>query len=94
MGKLLSLRSYGRAISRSDGPTFRFQWSEDSETVTWDAGKDVRTLEMNQLRQLGRGAWASATKSMARLMHGLTPTLKVGNIRDTLSNNARGYSFV
>ncbi|KAK3680383.1 hypothetical protein LTR37_021276 [Vermiconidia calcicola] len=30
MGELLSLRTYGRAISRSDGPSFRVQWSEDS----------------------------------------------------------------
>jgi hypothetical protein len=28
-GELLSLRSYGRAFSRSDGPSFRVNWSED-----------------------------------------------------------------
>jgi hypothetical protein len=34
MGELLSLRSYGRAFSRSDGSSFRVNWSDDSETVS------------------------------------------------------------
>jgi hypothetical protein len=33
VGELLSLRAYGRAVSRSDGPTFRVDWSDDSETL-------------------------------------------------------------
>ena len=38
MGELLSLRSYGRAVSRTDGPSFRVRWSQDGQTVTWDDG--------------------------------------------------------
>jgi hypothetical protein len=34
MSELLSLRSYGRAISRSDGPSFRVNWHEDDQVVS------------------------------------------------------------
>ena len=38
MGELLSLRSYGRAISRTDGPCFRVRWSGDRQMVSWPGG--------------------------------------------------------
>jgi hypothetical protein len=34
IGELLSLRSYGRALSRTDSPSFRVHWSDNSETVS------------------------------------------------------------
>jgi hypothetical protein len=49
MGELLSLRSYGRAFSRSDGPSFRVNWSEDSKTISWADEK----VSMDQFRELG-----------------------------------------
>jgi hypothetical protein len=49
MGKLLSLRSYGRAFSRSNGPSFRVNWSDDSETVSWNDSK----IMISQFRGLG-----------------------------------------
>ncbi len=90
MGELLSLRAYGRAISHSDGPCFRVQWSEDSETVAWEHGR----LEMDQLRRLGSTAVQSATTSMARLMYGLAPAIKLESVRDQISSQRQGYSFV
>ncbi|KIV98742.1 uncharacterized protein PV09_09494 [Verruconis gallopava] len=94
MGELLSLRSYGRAISRSDGPTFRVQWSDDSQTVCWDAGKDVGSLTMDQLRQFGRKSTNSASVSLTRLMYGWVPDIHLKGIRDMISNQKKGYSFV
>lgn len=90
LGELLSLRSYGRAISRSDGPSFRVQWSDDSEKVKWDGG----TLSMNRFRQLGHHAVQSATTLITRLMYGVRLTIRLDSIRDSISNVARGYSFV
>lgn len=57
MDELLSLHSYGRALSHSDGPSFRIDWSDDGETVVWGAGK----LNMGQSRELGHDAFQSAT---------------------------------
>ncbi|KAL8626151.1 hypothetical protein Q9189_008167, partial [Teloschistes chrysophthalmus] len=90
MGELLSLRSYGRAISRSDGPSFRVQWSNDSETVMWNGAK----LSMKHFRQLGHHAVQTATTLIARLMYGVRPTIRLGSIRDSISNVAQGYSFI
>lgn len=84
MGELLSLRSYGRAISRSDGPAFRVHWREDSEAVSWDAGKEVGKLTMDQLRQLGLKSVGDASASLTRLMYGWVPSVQLKDIRDTL----------
>lgn len=94
MGELISLRSYGRAISRSDGPTFRVNWSEDSQQVSWDTGKETGKLTMDQFRQLGCSTRANASTSLARLMYGWMPTIRLTGLRDTLSNQKKGYSFV
>ncbi len=90
MGELLSLRSYGRAFSRSDGPSFRVNWSEDSETVSWTGGK----LSMDQFRDLGARVYDSAAASMSRLMYGLESQLHLDDIQDRLSAHEYGYSFV
>jgi hypothetical protein len=94
MGELLSLRSYGQAIAHSDGPSFRVEWSEDSETVAWDTGKGIGHLTMQQLRQLGDDSVYSAKASMARLLYGLSPSFELNSVRDRLSNHDQGYSFV
>ncbi|PVH94161.1 hypothetical protein DM02DRAFT_200271 [Periconia macrospinosa] len=90
MGELLSLRNYGRAFSRSDGPSFRVDWSEDGHEVSWD---DF-CLSMAQFRQIGYSALESAASSCNRLMYGWQPRCDLEQIRDRLSNNAEGYSFV
>ena len=90
MGELLSLRSSGRAFSRSDGPSFRVDWSEDSEMIFLNEGK----LNMEQFRELGARIYDSAAASMSRLMYGLDPQLQLKNILDRFSNYEHGYSFV
>ena len=90
MGELLSLRSYGRAFSRSDGPSFRVNWSEDLETISWADGK----MSMDQFRELGARVYDSAVASMSRLMYGLEPQLQLKDIQDRFSAHEYGYSFV
>jgi hypothetical protein len=89
-GELLSLRTYGRAMRQSDGPSFRVHWTEDSETVCWDGG----SLSMSQFRSLGRSASSSARSLLDKLLCGLRPSIELGTLRDRLSEHAEGYSFI
>ncbi|KAG7412160.1 hypothetical protein Forpe1208_v009610 [Fusarium oxysporum f. sp. rapae] len=36
IGEFLSLLSYGNALRRSQGSSFRFHWSDDGEVLSWD----------------------------------------------------------
>ena len=90
MGELLSLRTYGRAVSRSDGPSFRVSWSEDSNTIVWDDGR----MHLNQFRELGLSALRETKASLDRLLYGLQPNIELDRVLDRLSNTAQGYSFV
>lgn len=90
MGELLSLRNYGRVISRSDGPSFRVTWSEDGQTIFWD---DFH-LSIAQFRQISRDAITSAASTCNQLMYGWCPTFDLKVIRDKLSDTTAGYSFV
>jgi len=89
-GELLSLRNFGRSLSRSDGPSFRVRWSSDAQTVSWDDGQ----LSMSQVRALSNTAFDSATSCMERLMYGLRPRSRLDDIRDCMSNQKQGYSFM
>jgi hypothetical protein len=90
MGELLSLRSYGRALSRTDGPSFRVNWSDNSETVSWDGG----SLCMADLKRMGRHVIQSTEASLCRLMYGTPIEIQLEKLRDRLSNQDQGYSFV
>jgi hypothetical protein len=89
-GELLSLRNFGRSLTRSDGPSFRVRWSSDAQTVSWDDGQ----LSMDQFRALSKTAFDSATLCMERLMYGLRPRMQLDHIRDCMSNQKQGYSFM
>lgn len=90
VGELLALRGYGRALSRSDGPTFRVRWSDNGESISWVDGR----LGMDDFRQLGRLVLEDATSTLDSLMYGLPRCRSLGSIRDDMSNNKAGYSFV
>ncbi|KAM6505403.1 hypothetical protein FSOLCH5_014622 [Fusarium solani] len=51
MGEFLSLLSYGNALRRSQGSTFRFHWSDDGEVFSWDGNQQ---LSMSNFRGLAR----------------------------------------
>jgi hypothetical protein len=90
LGELLSLRSYGRASSRSDGTSFRVHWSDDGQTVSWVDG----SLTMAQFRGIGRGALEHAISCCGRVMYRWSPSIDISTLKDVLSDISYGYSFV
>jgi hypothetical protein len=90
MNELLSLRDYGRVISRSDGPSFRVTWSEDSQIVSWDD----QHLSMSQFRQVGQDPLQATAAICSQLMYGWSPQIDLSQVHDDLSCNTAGYSFV
>ena len=90
MGELLSRRSYGRALSRTDGPSFRVRWSDDAQTIFWADGQ----LTMDGFRKLAHQALEKASRSCSSLMFNFQPSMALGHLRDNMSNYAAGHSFV
>jgi hypothetical protein len=90
IGEFISLRSYGRSLSRSDGPSFRVHWGRDGQEIAWDEHR----LSMSQFKDLSRSTLRSVVFSCNRLMYGWEPPCDLMNIIDKLSNTTSGYSFV
>jgi hypothetical protein len=90
MNELLSLRDYGRVISRSDGPSFRVTWSEDGQVVSWDNAQ----LSMAQFRQISHDTLLAASALCKQLMYGWSPLFDLSCIHDNLACTTAGYSFV
>jgi hypothetical protein len=90
MNELLSLRDYGRVISRSDGPSFRVTWSEDGQIISWDD----QHLSMSQFRQVGQDTLQAAAAICSQLMYGWSPQIDLSQVHDDLSCTTAGYSFV
>lgn len=92
MGEFLSLLSYGNALRRSQGSTFRFHWSDDGEVLSWDGNQQ---LSMSNFRGLAHEVLRSATSFCSRLMYDWEPEHgDLSQIRDRLSMTTPGYSFV
>jgi hypothetical protein len=64
MGELLSLRSYGRALSRTDGLSFRVNWNDNSKTVSWDSG----SLRIADLQRMGQHVIESTKASLGSMI--------------------------
>ncbi|KAJ6267416.1 hypothetical protein PSV08DRAFT_229224 [Bipolaris maydis] len=90
MNELLSLRDYGRVISRSDGPSFLVTWSEDGQVVSWDNAQ----LSMAQSRQISHDTLLAASLLCKQLMYGWSPLFDLSCIHDNLACTTAGYSFV
>ncbi|KAK7583216.1 hypothetical protein V3481_012509 [Fusarium oxysporum f. sp. vasinfectum] len=92
MGEFLSLLSYGNALRRSQGSTFRFHWSDDGEVLSWNGNQ---RLSMVDFRRLACKVLRSVTASCSRLMYDWEPThIDLSLIGDNLSTTTPGYSFV
>lgn len=89
-GELLALRGYGRVLSRSNGPTFRVRWSDDGQSISWVDGR----LSRDDFRRIGRQVLQDAASTLDSLMYGLPRRISLESIRDDMSNNKAGYSFV
>lgn len=91
MGELISLRSYGRSLSRSDGPSFRVLWSEDGQQVSWG---ESHQLSIADFKQISQDVLQSAAVICDRLMYNWRPNFDLKRVRDKLSNSTQAYSFV
>ena len=90
LGELLSLRTYGRAFSRTDGPSFRVRWSDDGQTVSWANGK----LCMSDFRSFAQRSIELARTLLDQMMYGLRPRFDMNSLHDEMSVVKHGYSFV
>lgn len=90
VGELLSLRAYGRTVSRTDGPTFRVEWSDDGSSVRWDGGE----LTMADFRGIGHQAANVVHQSIEGVLGTQAPNLDLTSLRDRMSEHKNGYSFV
>lgn len=90
LGELLSLRSYGRAFSRTDGPSFRVRWSDDGETISWADGK----LCLREFRSLAQRSMDSGNALLREMMYGIRPNFDLSRLHDDMSVTKQGYSFV
>lgn len=90
VGELLSLRAYGRVVSRTDGPTFRVDWSNDGSSVRWDGGE----LTMSHFRGIGHESLNLVHQSIRDLFGVRAPSLDLNSLQDRMSEHKNGYSFV
>lgn len=90
VSELLSLRAYGRVLARTDGSTFRVEWTDDGESVKWEDG----ILTMNQFRALGYRALNLVQETIGEFMGAFRPTINLSLLRDRISEHRHGYSFV
>jgi hypothetical protein len=89
-GELLSLRAYGRVVSRTDGPTFRVEWSHDGSSVRWDGGE----LSMANFRDIGHQATSLVRDCIEGVFGTGLPSLDLNVLHDRMSEHKNGYSFV
>jgi hypothetical protein len=90
LGELLSLRTYGRAFSRTDGPSFRVRWSDDAQTVSWANGK----LCLSAFRSFAQQSIELARTLLEQMMYRLRPRIDLNYLHDEMSVVKQGYSFV
>jgi hypothetical protein len=90
VGELLSLRAYGRVVSRTDGPTFRVEWSHDGSSVRWDDGE----LSMADFRGIGHQATSLVRDCIEGVFGTGLPSLDLNVLHDRMSEHKNGYSFV
>ncbi|KAF4492952.1 ATP-dependent DNA helicase tlh1 [Colletotrichum fructicola Nara gc5] len=90
IGEFLSLRAYGRVLATADGPSFRFDWSDDGQTISWDDGR----LSLQQFRSLAHKMVETVAAAVERLMYGWHPVFDLSKTKDRMVNTHQGYSFV
>ncbi|OHW95957.1 hypothetical protein CSPAE12_05386 [Colletotrichum incanum] len=90
LGEFLSLRAYGRTVSPADGPNFRFNWSDDGQTISWDDGR----LSLQQFRSLAHDMVRHTASAVDRLMYSWHPVFDLSKTKDRMANTHQGYSFI
>lgn len=91
LAELLSLRDSGRAIARTEPPSFLLSWSDNGESVSIG---DTFSLTMEAFRQLPDYFITRAEELTAKLMFGLEPDVDLARVKDEMRNLQAGYSFI
>jgi hypothetical protein len=89
--EMVSLRSYGRVIARTDSPAVVMRWSEDGQVLS--QGVDLE-LSMGSFRQLPEYFIDRAEQLCNDLMYRWRPAIDLTKIKDDLQNTSQGFSFV
>ena len=90
MGECIELRAYGRGIVKKEGARANLSWAADGHSFS------IRGSQI-QLLDLARMHWDSVARVGARLSHlmlGWEPAVDLHDIRDDLTCNATGWSFI
>ncbi|KAK7575421.1 hypothetical protein V3481_017381 [Fusarium oxysporum f. sp. vasinfectum] len=87
----VSLRAYGCVAARNDMPSCLLYWSDDGQSVGWGQGVEI---SMGQFRALTEYLIKEVNSLCNSLMFGLEPDIDLSQIKDDMTNNDNGYSFV
>lgn len=83
--KSSGLRDFGRSVADEDGPTFRVEWDDLGDQISWGDG----AMRMFQFRQLGQQALSLAIAGCNSLMYHWKPVIRLGKIKDRMSNASK-----
>jgi hypothetical protein len=89
--EFVSLRAYGCVAARNDMPSCLLYWSDDGQSVGWGQGVEI---SMGQFRALTEYLIKEVNSLCNSLMFGLEPDIDLSQIKDDMTNNDNGYSFV
>ncbi|EXK23964.1 hypothetical protein FOMG_19291, partial [Fusarium oxysporum f. sp. melonis 26406] len=89
--EMISLRSYGRVMARSDSPAFLLRWSEDGQTVHCG---DLFHISMTEFRLLSKHIIQQTDMLREELMFGWGRFIDLSGLKDDLKNAEKGFSFV
>ncbi len=89
--ELLSLRSFGRVIARTDTPSYLLRWSDNGHIVSLD---DKLSVSMGQFRRLPEHFIREADLICKDMMFGWEPAIDLSNIKDDMTNNEKDFSFI
>ncbi|KAF5259757.1 hypothetical protein FOXYS1_9615 [Fusarium oxysporum] len=90
LAELISLRDFGRNVTRTEPPSMLFHWSSDGETVS----HATLRVTMNEFRKLPDYFITQAEALCDRLMFGIQPNVDLSTVKDDISSSKSGYSFI
>ncbi|KAM6506734.1 hypothetical protein FALCPG4_018851 [Fusarium falciforme] len=89
--ELLSLRNFGYVMSRTDTPPCLLRWSDNGQVVS--LGDEI-SISMGQFRRLPEHFIKEAARLCTEMMFSWDPAIDLSSIRDDMTNNEEGFSFV
>ncbi|KFZ18998.1 hypothetical protein V502_03895 [Pseudogymnoascus sp. VKM F-4520 (FW-2644)] len=90
MGECIELRAYGRGVVKKEGARANLSWAADGHSFTI-RGSRVQLLD---LARMHRDSVARVGDRLSRLMLGWEPVVDLHSVRDDLTRNTTGWSFL